>query len=97
VSGDAALLRVAIRALVDHLRLPAGPRSHVEIRAEAAGGRVLISVGTASPSSEPPAAGAHSGMSLSVAQRIAEMHDGSLTAQSVPGLEDWLVLSLPPG
>ena len=97
VSGDAALLRVAIRALVDHVRLPAGPRAHVEIRAEAAGGRVLISVGTATPSSEPPAAGAHSGMSLSVAQRIAEMHDGSLTAQSVPGLEDWLVLSLPPG
>jgi len=36
-------------------------------------------------------------MGLSLAQRIAELHGGSLTVQNVPGLEDWLVLSLPPG
>jgi signal transduction histidine kinase len=34
-------------------------------------------------------------MALNLAQRIAELHGGSLTAQTVPGVEDWLVLSLP--
>jgi len=97
VTGDSALLRVAIRALVEHVRGPAGGAAPVEIRAEGAAGRVLISVGAAAPSAGPPASGGHSGMGLSVAQRIAELHGGSLTAQSVPGREDRLVLSLPPG
>ncbi len=97
VSGDSALLRVAIRALVEHVRGPARGAAPVEVRAEAAAGRVLISVGAAAPSAGPPASGGHSGMGLSLAQRIAELHGGSLTVQNVPGLEDWLVLSLLPG
>ncbi|HSB61886.1 MAG TPA: hypothetical protein VLI67_09210, partial [Vicinamibacteria bacterium] len=94
VSGDPALLRVALRSLIDHVR-PDGV-TPVEVRAEAAAGRVLISVGAAvsSPGSARPAGPA--GMGLSLAQRIAEMHGGSLTIQSVPGLEEWLVLSLLP-
>jgi hypothetical protein len=96
VSGDSALLRVAIRVLVEHVRGPARGAAPVEVRAEAAAGRVLISVGTTA-SAWPPASGGHWGMGLSLAQRIAELHGGSLTVQNVPGLEDWLVLSLPPG
>ncbi len=96
VSGDSALLRVAIRVLVEHVRGPARGAAPVEVRAEAAAGRVLISVG-ATAAAGPPASGGHWGMGLSLAQRIAELHGGSLTVQNVPGLEDWLVLSLPPG
>ena len=96
VSGDSALLRVAIRVLVEHVRGPARGAAPVEVRAEAAAGRVLISVGTTAAAG-PPASGGHWGMGLSLAQRIAELHGGSLTVQNVPGLEDWLVLSLPPG
>ena len=95
VSGDSALLRVAIRVLVEHVRGPARGAAPVEVRAEAAAGRVLISVGTTAAG--PPPSGGHGGMGLSLAQRIAELHGGSLTVQNVPGLEDWLVLSLPPG
>jgi signal transduction histidine kinase len=35
-------------------------------------------------------------MGLTLAQRVAELHGGSLTVQTVPGVEDWLVLSLLP-
>jgi len=96
VSGDVALLRVGLRALVEHVRGAAGsPSGPVEVRAEGSDGRVLISVGTGGPmpAEKTPSAGA--GMALNLAQRIAEMHGGSLTAQTVPGVEDWLVLSLP--
>jgi mutual gliding-motility protein MglA len=97
VSGDPALLRVAIRAIVEYVRALAGPSAGVEVRAEAAGGRVLISVGSAASSpGAPPSPSGHVGMGLSLAQRIAELHGGSLTVQSVPGFEDWLVFSLLP-
>ncbi len=97
VSGDAALLRVGLRALVEHIRNTAdGPAASVEVRAEAADGRVLVSVGTGGPlPSGGKASSVASGMALNLAQRIAEMHGGSLTAQTIPGVEDWLVLSLP--
>ena len=97
VTGDAALLRVGLRALVEHVRgTMEGPGVPVEIRAEPADGRVLVSVGTggAMPSSGK-ATSVASGMALNLAQRIAELHGGSLTAQTIPGVEDWLVLSLP--
>lgn len=92
VCGDRALLRVALRALVEHVRADAA--APVELRVEPADGRVLFSVGSAAsaPGSARPLASG--GMGLSLAQRIAELHGGSLTIQSVPGLEDWLVLSL---
>ena len=97
MSGDAALLRVGLRALVEHVRASIeGPSTPVEVRAEAADGRVLVSVGTGGPlPSGGKASSVASGMSLNLAQRIAEMHGGSLTAQTIPGVEDWLVLSLP--
>jgi signal transduction histidine kinase len=97
VSGDVALLRVGLRALVEHVRgVLEGAATPVEVRAEAADGRVLVSVGTggALPSGGK-ATSVASGMALNLAQRIAELHGGSLTAQTIPGVEDWLVLSLP--
>jgi mutual gliding-motility protein MglA len=97
VNGDAALLRVGLRALVEHVRSTMnGPGMPVEIRAEPSDGRVLVSVGTggAMPTGGK-ATSVASGMALNLAQRIAELHGGSLTAQTVPGVEDWLVLSLP--
>jgi signal recognition particle receptor subunit beta len=94
VSGDPALLRVAVRTLLDHVR-GLGGNVPVEIRAEAGGGRVLLSVGlptsVAGTSSSPP------GLGLSLARKIAELHGGSLGTASVPGVEDWFVLSLFPG
>jgi signal transduction histidine kinase len=95
VSGDPALLRVALRALLEHVRAAAtgGPEAPVEIRAESAVGKVLVSVGTSSPlvaSSSAP------GFGLSLVRRIAEMHGGSLAAESVAGDRDWMVLSLKP-
>ncbi len=97
LSGDVALLRVGVRALVEHVRSAMeGPGTPVEIRAEPSDGRVLLSVGTggAMPTGGKVPTVA-SGMALNLVQRIAELHGGSLTAQTIPGVEDWLVLSLP--
>jgi light-regulated signal transduction histidine kinase (bacteriophytochrome) len=95
VSGDPALLRVALRALLEHVRAAsqAGPETKVEIRAEAAVGTVQISLGTHSPllaSSSAP------GYGLPLVRRIAELHGGGLTTESVPGDQDWMILSLKP-
>jgi signal transduction histidine kinase len=97
VLGDAALLRVGLRALVEHVRGAAGVPGAVELRAEGSGGRVLVSVGSGGPAPAGKASSVAAGMALNLVQRIAEMHGGSLTAQTVPGVEDWLVLSLPSG
>jgi signal transduction histidine kinase len=96
VSGDSALLRVALRALVEHVRGSSGATAPVDVRAEAAAGRVLISVGSAGAAPGAARPVGQIGMGLTLAQRIAELHGGSLTVQTVPGLEDWLVLSLLP-
>jgi signal transduction histidine kinase len=95
VSGDAAMLRVALRALLEHVRSASngGPQTPVEIRAEAAVGKVLVSLGTHSPllaSSSAP------GYGLPLVRRIAELHGGSLATESVAGDQDWMVLSLKP-
>jgi hypothetical protein len=95
VSGDAALLRVALRALLEHVRAASngGPETPVEIRAEAAVGKVLVSIGTHSPllaSSSAP------GYGLPLVRRIAELHGGGLATESVAGDQDWMVLSLKP-
>jgi hypothetical protein len=91
VSGDPALLRVAIWTLLDHMR-GMGGNVPVEIRAEVGGGRLLLSVGlpthAAGTVSSPP------GLGLNLARKIAELHGGSLGTVSVPGVEDWFVLSL---
>ena len=69
-----------------------GLTTPVEIHAEAGVGKVLVSVGTHSPllASSPLPAGPL------LARRIAELHGGSLTTESVPGDQDWMVLSLRP-
>lgn len=91
VTGDAVLLRLALRALVDQVRLtrPAeGDGPALEIRARAEAGQVRISVGQSD-------AGAHQGFplgaarpvarpneeSLALVRRIAELHGGSLTLE----------------
>jgi len=95
VSGDPTLLRVALRALLEHVRAASngGPETPVEIRAEAAVGKVQVSVGTHSPLLASSAA---AGFGLSLVRRIAEMHGGSLATESVAGDRDWMVLSLKP-
>jgi GAF domain-containing protein len=93
VSGDHALLRVALRALLDHVRSASngGPETPVEIRAEAAVGKVLVSIGTHSPLLSSTSA---PGYGLPLVRRIAELHGGGLTTESVAGDQDWMVLSL---
>jgi signal recognition particle receptor subunit beta/signal transduction histidine kinase len=93
VSGDHALLRVALRALLDHVRAASnsGPETPVEIRAEAAVGKVLVSIGTHSPLLSSTSA---PGYGLPLVRRIAELHGGGLTTESVAGDQDWMVLSL---
>jgi hypothetical protein len=89
------MLRVALRALLEHVRAASngGPKTPVEIRAEAAVGKVLVSLGTHSPllaSSSAP------GYGLPLVRRIAELHGGSLATESVAGDQDWMVLTLKP-
>jgi signal transduction histidine kinase len=95
VSGDPALLKVALRALLEHVRAASngGPKTPVEIRAESAVGKVLVSVGTHSPLTAPASATA---FGLSLVRKIAELHGGGLTTESVAGDQDWMVLSLKP-
>jgi signal transduction histidine kinase len=92
VWGDAALIRLALRAMVEQAQ--AGSTEGVlEIRATPAPGKVLLSVGVTGASGRK--ATAASGLGLGVVRRIAELHGGSLTAENVPGEDDWLVLALP--
>ncbi len=91
--GDQALVRLALRAMVEHIAGTASGGS-LEIRATPTPGKVQLSVGLvgAAPDGAPPPA---SGLGLGVVRRIAELHGGSLTTESVPGEGDWLVLTLP--
>ncbi len=91
--GDAALVRLALRAMIEQAEAGAISGT-IEIHATKAPGQVLLSIGLtgATQSPRPPVA---SGLGLGVVRRIAELHGGSLTALSVPGEDDWLVLALP--
>jgi GAF domain-containing protein len=92
VWGDAALIRLALRAMVEQAQA-GSTEGALEIRATPAPGKVLLSVGVTGASGRR--ATAASGLGLGVVRRIAELHGGSLTAENVPGEDDWLVLALP--
>ena len=92
VWGDAALVRLALRAMVEQAQA-GSTEGALEIRATPAPGKVLLSVGVTGASGRR--ATAASGLGLGVVRRIAELHGGSLTTESVPGEDDWLVLALP--
>ena len=94
VWGDQALVRLALRAMVEHVGGTAIGGS-LEIRATPTPGKVQLSVGLvgAQPDGRPSAKA--EGLGLGVVRRIAELHGGSLTTESVPGEDDWLVLTLP--
>jgi mutual gliding-motility protein MglA len=94
VWGDAALVRLALRTLVE--QMSGASTGTLEIRATPAPGKVLLSVGVSGvaggTAARPPTG---PGLGLGVARRIAELHGGSLNAESVAGEGEWLVLALP--
>jgi hypothetical protein len=94
VWGDQALVRLALRAMVEHVRGTAQGGT-LEIRATPTPGKVQLSVGLVGATASEPATAKPSGLGLGVVRRIAELHGGSLTTESVPGEDDWLVLTLP--
>jgi signal transduction histidine kinase len=89
VTGDAVLLRLALRSLVDQARVAhalEGERLEIDARAEA--GQVRISVGSREGAAEegfPLEAGRPATRpneeSLALVRRIAELHGGSLTLE----------------
>jgi GAF domain-containing protein len=91
VTGDAVLLRLALRALVEQARQARpleGEEPALEIRARAEAGQVRISVGNreGAPSEgfplDPARAAARPNQdSLALVRRIAELHGGSLTLE----------------
>ena len=94
VWGDAALVRLALRTLVE--QMSGASTGTLEIRATPAPGKVLLSVGvTGAAAGAASGTPAGPGLGLGVARRIAELHGGSLDAESVAGEGEWLVLALP--
>jgi hypothetical protein len=90
VSSDSALLEVST---LQHGAASNGARDPGRGSAEAAVGKVLVSLGTHSPLLASSAA---PGYGLPLVRRIAELHGGGLTTESVAGDQDWMVMSLKP-
>ena len=105
LSGDAALLRQGLGALVEYLR-EADPSSARELRVRVAaeGGRVKIRVGTGTTGELPAAyvdlesGGAtarRSDLRLALVQKIIEMHGGTLGPENDSGR--WAAITLRAG
>ena len=79
VSGDATLLRVALRAMADELRARAGANTApIAIRTRGADGQVRVSLGlTSTPTPVPGGGIVNAGLGLGLARRIAELHSGT--------------------
>jgi signal recognition particle receptor subunit beta/GAF domain-containing protein len=93
VAGDAALLRVALRALSDEVRSRAGANTHplaIRVGAWTDGVRLSVRAAGTAPADSAPALTA--GLGLGLARRIAEMHGGSLEDAVATGE---VVLTLP--
>jgi mutual gliding-motility protein MglA len=87
ISGDPTVLRLGLLAL---LAASGGKR----VEARNAGGYVKIRVGPAAPERAAAAEDFPPSVYLSLAQRVAELHGGSVSRES-DELATWLTLSLP--
>jgi signal transduction histidine kinase len=107
LSGDAALLRQALAALVDHLRDGDPSRARaLQAHVGTEAGRVKIRIGVAGAGGERPQAYAdlatpaaslrRADLRLAVAQKVVELHGGSLAPESDPA-GHWAAILLPGG
>jgi hypothetical protein len=97
VSGDATLLRVALRAVADEVRARVGSNTApLAVRAGAWTDGVRIGLRPTGPPAAPaaPAAIRNARMSLGLARRIAEMHGGRLDDEGASAAGE-IVLTLP--
>jgi len=94
VRADAALLRVALRAVADEVRSRSGANTTpLCIRAGAGSDGVRVSVRAGGEPSEQPGRGTlNAGLGLGLARRIAELHGGGLEDGGAAGE---VVLTLP--
>lgn len=111
VWGDAELLGLAIRQLIDNALKYGFPDTAISITSRAAGGRALIAVsdqGPGIPESDQarifdkfyrsPSSSRHvigAGMGLAIARKILEVHGGEIHVESRPGEGAEFVISLP--